>query len=111
MAHVGVDPPFWCDRRVIVTGHTGFKGSWLTLWLKELGAHVTGLAVDIPTSPSLYEEARVGEGVDEVQADVRDFAAVARRLPSTVPRLSFTSLRSRWCDGRSAPRGRPTRST
>jgi CDP-glucose 4,6-dehydratase len=89
VAHLGVDPPFWCDRRVIVTGHTGFKGSWLTLWLKELGAHVIGLAVDIPTSPSLYEEARVGEGVDEVQADVRDFAAVARAFAEHRPEIVF----------------------
>jgi CDP-glucose 4,6-dehydratase len=87
VAHVGVDPAFWCDRRVIVTGHTGFKGSWLTLWLKELGAHVTGLAVDIPTSPSLYEEARVGEGVEEIQADVRDFAAVERAFAEHRPEV------------------------
>src|ERR1044072_7836158 len=73
---VVVDPDFWRDRRVLVTGFTGFKGGWLTLWLRELGAHVTGLANAAPTSPSLYELARVGDGVDEVMLDVCDGDAV-----------------------------------
>jgi CDP-glucose 4,6-dehydratase len=70
------DPAFWSDRSVLVTGHTGFKGSWLTLWLQALGARVTGLADAIPTTPSLYELARVGDRVHEVRADIRDHPAV-----------------------------------
>jgi CDP-glucose 4,6-dehydratase len=73
---VGVDPAFWAGRRVLVTGFTGFKGGWLTLWLEQLGAEVTGLANAAPTSPSLYDLARVGEGVTEVMLDICDAAAV-----------------------------------
>ena len=57
-----VNPSFWRGRRVFLTGHTGFKGSWLSLWLNRLGAEVTGFALDPPTRPSLFEQARVGNG-------------------------------------------------
>jgi len=71
-----VDPEFWRERCVLVTGHTGFKGAWLSLWLRALGARVVGLAEGVPTSPSLYELARIGEGLVEVDADIRDVGAV-----------------------------------
>jgi CDP-glucose 4,6-dehydratase len=73
---VEVDPSFWRDRRVLVTGHTGFKGAWLTLWLRQMSAQVIGLADGVPTSPSLYELASAGDGVTEVAADIRDLSAV-----------------------------------
>lgn len=69
---MGVEAGFWRGRRVLVTGHTGFKGAWLSLWLDAMGARVTGLADGIPTSPSLYELAGVGGPVTEIWADVRD---------------------------------------
>ena len=49
-----IDHDFWRGRRVLLTGHTGFKGAWLALWLQSLGAHLTGFAVAVPTRPSLY---------------------------------------------------------
>ena len=73
---VAVDPGFWKDRRVLVTGYTGFKGGWLTLWLRRMGAEVIGLANAAPTSPSLYDLARVGDGVTEAMVDICDGDAV-----------------------------------
>jgi CDP-glucose 4,6-dehydratase len=73
---LAVDPEFWRGRRVLLTGHTGFKGSWLALWLESLGAEVVGLSNGVPTSPSMFELARVGEGVTSLEGDVRDPHAV-----------------------------------
>ena len=81
------DPDFWRDRRVLLTGHTGFKGSWLALWLEQLGARVTGVSNGVPTAPSLYELARVGEGIGEVEADVRDRAAVLDAVRDSAPEI------------------------
>jgi CDP-glucose 4,6-dehydratase len=77
---MGLDPAFWSGRRVLVTGHTGFKGSWLALWLEELGAEVTGFALAAPTEPSLFELARVAESVTSIEGDVRDLDAVVRAV-------------------------------
>jgi CDP-glucose 4,6-dehydratase len=83
-----VDHDFWAGRRVLVTGHTGFKGAWLTLWLGGvLGARVTGLAAGPPTSPSLYELARVGEGLRECAVDVRDARAVRDAIVEERPEI------------------------
>jgi CDP-glucose 4,6-dehydratase len=75
-----VDPGFWRNRRVLVSGHTGFKGAWLCLWLQSLGAQVTGFSNGVPTQPSLYELARVAEGMESVHGDVRDADAIAKAL-------------------------------
>jgi CDP-glucose 4,6-dehydratase len=82
-----VDPDFWRDRRVLLTGHTGFKGAWLALWLQALGANVTGFSLGVPTRPSLYELARVGEGMEGIQGDVRDFRALAAALAAARPEV------------------------
>ena len=83
-------------RRVLLTGHTGFKGSWLTLWLEHLGAEVCGYALEPDTEPALYTLARVGDGIDSVYADVRDPAALratfARFCPEIVFHLAAQSL-------------------
>lgn len=91
-----VDPDFWRGRTVLVSGHTGFKGAWLTLWLATLGARVIGLSDAVPTRPSLYELARAGEGVEDLRADVRDHAAVldafARHRPEVVFHMAAQSF-------------------
>jgi len=84
---VGVTPAFWSGRRVLVTGHTGFKGRWLALWLSALGAEVTGLSDAVPTEPSLFALARVEERVRTVWADVRDEGAVRRALEEAQPEV------------------------
>ena len=69
-----IEKAFWRGRRVLVTGHTGFKGGWLSLWLERLGAEVTGYALAPASSPNLYESANVARGLTEsIFADVRDF--------------------------------------
>jgi CDP-glucose 4,6-dehydratase len=67
-----IDTKFWKNKRVFITGHTGFKGSWLCIWLHLLGAHVTGYALKPPTDPSLFELACVDRLVTSVTADVRN---------------------------------------
>ena len=63
---------FFHGKKVLITGHTGFKGSWLSLWLQSLGAEVIGYALAPPTIPSLFEEAKVGQGMTSVIGDIRD---------------------------------------
>ena len=65
---------FWRGKTVLLTGHTGFKGSWLSLWLQEMGAEVIGYALDPPTNPSLFDSARVGDGMTSITGDVRDLS-------------------------------------
>lgn len=76
-------------RTVLVTGHTGFKGSWLSLWLRELGASVAGLALDPPTTPSLFEVVGPHAVARDVRADVRDRDAVRTALDSIAPDVVF----------------------
>ena len=80
---------FWRDKRVLVTGHTGFKGAWLALWLAERGARVTGYALAPATTPSLYEQANVGARVDSVIADIRDRARVEQVVRDARPEIVF----------------------
>jgi CDP-glucose 4,6-dehydratase len=76
---------FWNGRKVFITGHTGFKGSWLALWLDAMGADTTGYALDPPTQPSLYEQAKVGSVVRSIHGDVRDFERLKRSLAEAQP--------------------------
>ena len=76
---------FWTDRKVFVTGHTGFKGSWLCLWLHLLGADVTGYSLAPPTRPSLFELCRIDRLLTSVTGDVRDLEALSRALRQAAP--------------------------
>lgn len=80
---------FWQGRKVLITGHTGFKGAWLSLWLQRLGADVVGYALAPPTSPSLFELARVGEGMRSHLKDIRDLAALTTVFEQEKPEVVF----------------------
>ena len=82
-----VTPATWSGRRVFLTGHTGFKGGWLALWLSRLGAEVTGFALPPPTTPSLFAQARVADHLTHVEGDIRDAEAVERAMRAARPEL------------------------
>lgn len=78
---------FWQGKRVFLTGHTGFKGGWLSLWLQQLGAEVTGYALTAPTQPSLFEVAGVARGMRSVIGDVRDADNLKRVMAEARPEI------------------------
>lgn len=78
---------FWKGRRVFLTGHTGFKGSWLSLWLKKLGAEVTGFALDPPTQPNLFAQAGVAQDIRSLRGDIRDYALLRGALEEASPEV------------------------
>jgi CDP-glucose 4,6-dehydratase len=80
-----IDEKFWQGKNVFITGHTGFKGAWLCLWLHSLGAEVTGYALQPPTQPSLFELGRVAELVTSVIGDVRDGDKLTRTMQDAQP--------------------------
>jgi CDP-glucose 4,6-dehydratase len=88
-ALVAADPDFWSERTVFVTGHTGFKGAWLTLWLQHLGADVYGYSLGPPTVPSLYVAADLENTAPGTVGDVADIAGVARAMASVEPTIVF----------------------
>lgn len=83
------DRAVWQGRRVLVTGHTGFKGGWLSLWLQTLGAEVHGLALAPPSEPSLFVQARVADGMHSTLGDIRDPALVRRAVQACRPEVIF----------------------
>jgi CDP-glucose 4,6-dehydratase len=87
---------FWRKRRVLLTGHTGFKGSWLSLWLQSMGAEVIGYSLSPPTQPNLYELAGVQKGMESIEGDIVDLEHLRRvvreRRPEVVFHLAAQSL-------------------
>ncbi len=78
---------FWKGKRVFLTGHTGFKGSWLSLWLQRLGAELVGLSNGVPTSPSLFEVAGVAREMISLEGDVRDRNRLRAELEAARPHI------------------------
>jgi CDP-glucose 4,6-dehydratase len=87
MESVGVTPGFWRGRRVFLTGHTGFKGSWLALWLQHMGALVTGYALVPSDGPSLFSQAAVGDSLHSIMGDVRDLDLLQSAMQTSEPEV------------------------
>lgn len=82
-----VSPAFWRGRRVFVTGHTGFKGGWLSLWLQSMGADVCGFALPPAAAPALFHVADVERGMHSVLGDVRDYERLRQALAAARPEI------------------------
>ncbi len=87
LASQQIDPDFWRGKRVLLTGHSGFKGSWLSLWLQSMGATLRGAALNPPTNPALFDVARVAEGMEHRVIDIRDFAAMKAQMGEFQPEI------------------------
>ena len=80
---------FWYGKRVLITGHTGFKGGWLALWLQRLGADVTGIALAPNTAPNLYELANIKDGMTSYFCDIRDATKLSQIICDARPEIVF----------------------
>ena len=96
METLDINLSFWREKRVFLTGHTGFKGSWLSLWLQSMGAVVTGYALPAPTHPSLFELAKVEDGMTSILRDIRSrdslFEAMYHSSPDIVIHMAAQPL-------------------
>ena len=86
---MGINQVFWKNKKVLITGHTGFKGAWLSLWLQDLGAKVIGISLDSPTTPSLYEQANVAKGMISLRQDIRNGEAIKQLFQQHKPEIVF----------------------
>jgi CDP-glucose 4,6-dehydratase len=96
MEDLGMNKGFWAKKKVFITGHTGFKGSWLSLWLQSLGADVTGYALAPPTQPSLFNMAEIDKHMTSVTGDIRDYdylkKTISRNQPEIIIHMAAQSL-------------------
>ena len=77
------------NKKVLVTGHTGFKGSWLTQWLLSMGAKISGISDEVPTHPSLFEALNLSEDIDDIRLDITDLEALSLQLNQIKPDIIF----------------------
>ncbi len=87
MENLEMNSDFWNNKRVLITGHTGFKGSWLTIWLKKLGAEIIGFSNSIPTNPSLYELSEINSDITSITGDIRNLSAIHNTISQYKPQI------------------------
>lgn len=80
---------FWIGKRVLLTGHTGFKGSWLSMWLQSMGANLLGYSLPPPTSPSLFDIANVGQNMSNIIGDIRNLPLLQKAFLEYQPEIVF----------------------
>jgi CDP-glucose 4,6-dehydratase len=80
---------FWSGKTILLTGHTGFKGSWLSLWLQHLGARVVGISLEAPTQPNLFLAAQVADGMTSVLGDIRDLEFLQQVIKREQPEIAI----------------------
>ncbi len=78
---------FWRNKKVFLTGHTGFKGSWMSLWLLKAGANLTGYSIGLPTNPSLFEELKIEKQMNSITGDIRDLPAITKAVHEAKPEI------------------------
>jgi len=78
---------FWKGKNILLTGHTGFKGSWLSLWLQKLGANLIGFSKDIPTKPSLFELANVEDGMTSITGNICNYDQIEKVIQNYTPEI------------------------
>src|SRR5260370_31612409 len=84
-----MNPDFWGRKKVFLTGHTGFKGSWMSLWLQNLDAEVIGYSLVPPTQPNLYELADIEKGMESIHGDILDLEHLRRAVREHRPEIVF----------------------
>lgn len=84
-----MNPTFWRGKRVLITGHTGFKGSWLSLWLQSMGADIMGYALEPPTNPNMFTLASVADGMVSILGDIRDVERLQQAVAKSQPEIVF----------------------
>jgi CDP-glucose 4,6-dehydratase len=89
MKSAQLDTNFWCGKKVLLTGHTGFKGAWLTCWLKQMGAEITGISLPPVAVPNLFELADIALSCDSHFCDIRDATALAACIRKAEPEVVF----------------------
>lgn len=91
-----VSSDFWQNREVFITGHTGFKGAWMCMVLKQLGAKITGFSLPAPSTPSMFELLNIADGIEHIKGDIRDreaiSAAIKKANPKTIIHMAAQSL-------------------
>ncbi len=96
MENLAMNRDFWGGKKVLITGHTGFKGSWLSLWLQSLDAHVLGYSLPPPTKPSMFDIANVADGMTCITGDIRDLehfkAVIAKHQPEIIIHMAAQPL-------------------